>query len=154
MPVIVLDLLKYVFLAVLYIFMARAVRAVWAELRPEQPQRSNPGRGRAAPKAQPRRTKKAPRRVVVTEGGNLKGKTFTLDGELLLGRAERCNVVLDDAYSSQIHARIFSRGESWVVEDMGSTNGTYLNRQKVTAPTELTRGDRIKIGKTVLELRK
>lgn len=155
MPIIVLDLLKYVFLAVLYIFMARAVRAVWAELRPVSTGRGGgSSRSRSETRAPVRKGKKAPRRVAVIEGGNLKGKTFDLDGELQLGRAERCSIVLDDAYASQIHARIFSRGEAWVVEDMGSTNGTYLNRHKVTTPTELSRGDRIKIGKTVLELRK
>lgn len=154
MPVIVLDLLKYVFLAVLYIFMARAVRAVWAELRPVQAQRGGSSRSRAESRAPARKSKKAPRRAVVLEGGNLKGKTFDLNGELQLGRADRCDIVLDDAYASQIHARIFSRGDAWVVEDMGSTNGTYVNRQKVTSPVELSRGDRIKIGKTVLEMRK
>jgi pSer/pThr/pTyr-binding forkhead associated (FHA) protein len=55
---------------------------------------------------------------------------------------------------SQVHARIFTRGEEMMVEDMGSTNGTYLNKRKVSAPTELQRGDRVKIGKTVLEMRK
>ncbi|MGI8775773.1 MAG: FHA domain-containing protein FhaB/FipA [Actinomycetota bacterium] len=154
MPIIVLDLLKYVFLAVLYIFMARAVRAVWAELRPVQPQTVAPGRSRSTTRSSGRKSKKGPKRADVVEGGSLKGKSFVLDGELLLGRAERCNVVLDDTYASQIHARIFSRGDTWVVEDMGSTNGTYLNRQKVTSPTELSRGDRIKIGKTVLEMRR
>jgi pSer/pThr/pTyr-binding forkhead associated (FHA) protein len=63
-------------------------------------------------------------------------------------------VVLDDSYVSQMHARLFAKGDSYMVEDLGSTNGTYLNRRKVTAPTELRRGDQVKIGKTVLEMRK
>ncbi|MBA3431687.1 MAG: FHA domain-containing protein, partial [Actinobacteria bacterium] len=101
-----------------------------------------------------RRPKKAPGKAAVVEGENLLGKTFPLDGELTIGRAEKCSVVLDDAYVSQMHARIFQRGDGLMVEDMGSTNGTYLNRRRLTAPAELQRGDRIKIGKTVLEMRK
>lgn len=151
MPDVVLDLLKYVFLAVLYIFIARAVRAVYTELRPAQAQPMQ----RPAPAPAPdRRGRKTPRRAAVVEGDSLKGKTFELDDELMIGRAEKCHVVLDDNYVSQIHARIFQRGDDYCVEDLGSTNGTYLNRTRVTAPTPIHRGDRIKIGKTVLEMRK
>jgi pSer/pThr/pTyr-binding forkhead associated (FHA) protein len=62
--------------------------------------------------------------------------------------------VLKDTYASQMHARVFPKGDKFMVEDLGSTNGTYLNGRKVTSGTELLRGDRIKIGKTVLELRR
>ena len=155
MPTIVLDLLKYVFLAVLYLFMARAVRAIILELRPAPSARSAPAPRRAqAQRPQAKKSKKAPRKLVAVEGDGVKGKTWDLTEELLLGRGERCNVMLEDAYASQVHARIFSRDEKVFVEDMGSTNGTYLNRQKLTSPTELQRGDRVKIGKTVLELRR
>lgn len=155
MPTIVLDLLKYVFLAVLYIFMARAVKVILVELKPAKT------KGPAAPARQPaqrapaRRSKRAPRKLTVIEGGDgSKGKTIGLGGELLIGRGERCDLILSDTYASQVHARIFPKGDALMVEDMGSTNGTYLNRQKLTAPRELQRGDRIKIGKTVMELRK
>ena len=155
MPTIVLDLLKYVFLAVLYLFMARAVRAIILELRPAPSARPAPApRRAAAQRPPPKKSKKAPRKLAAIEGEGVKGKSWDLTGELLLGRGEKCTVVLEDAYASQVHARIFTRDESVMVEDMGSTNGTYLNRQKVTSPTELQRGDRVKIGKTVLELRK
>ena len=80
--------------------------------------------------------------------------SVALAEELLVGRAEKCHLVLDDTYVSQVHARIFAKGDSYLVEDLGSTNGTYLNRRRVTAPAELQRGDQVKIGKTVLELRK
>lgn len=155
MPDLVLELLKYVFLAILYIFVARAVRAIYLELKPAGSGRAARGPTGPAP-ARPasRRAKKAPKKAAVVEGGNLKGKTFELGSELIVGRAEKCQVVLDDTYVSQVHARIFSKGESYMLEDLGSTNGTYLNRQKVTAPVELQRGDRVKIGRTVLEMRK
>ena len=153
MPTIVLDLLKYVFLAVLYIFMARAVKAIYVEIKPPQTARVQQATKQRAPSTG-RRSKKAPRKVAVVEGEGLKGQTFELNSELLIGRAEKCHIVLQDTYASQVHARIFSKGEGFMVEDMGSTNGTYLNRQKVISPTELARGDHVKIGKTVLEMRK
>ena len=155
MPTIVLDLLKYVFLAVLYLFMARSVRAIIMELRPAPAARSAPAPRRAQPQRAPaKKTKRAPRKLAAIEGDGVKGKSWDLAGEILLGRGDRCTVVLQDAYASQVHARIFDRNDTLFVEDMGSTNGTYLNNQKLTSPTELQRGDRVKIGKTVLELRK
>jgi pSer/pThr/pTyr-binding forkhead associated (FHA) protein len=155
MPTLVLDLLKYAFLAVLYIFIARAVKAAYMELRP--PSAPRPGRRSAAPapaRPPPKRSKKPARRIAVVEGDSLRGKTFDIGEELTIGRAEKCSVVLDDSYVSQVHARIFANNGGYMVEDLGSTNGTYLNRRRITAPTELQRGDRVKIGKTVLEMRK
>lgn len=153
MPDIVLDILKYVFLAVLYIFVARAVRAVMIELRPATASPSTSS-GVAAPRSTPRKTKKAPKRAVIVEGASSSGKNFELGQELTIGRADKCHVVLDDTYVSQVHARVFSRGDAYFIEDLGSTNGTYLNRKRVGGATELQRGDRVKIGKTVLEMRK
>lgn len=152
MPTIVLDLLKYVFLAVLYIFVGRAVRAIYQELRPAKTPRAAPA-GTQRPRST-RRGGKVPGKVKLIPPDGKEGKTYELDGELLIGRADKCHIVLDDDYASQVHARIFPRGESFLIEDMGSTNGTYLNRQKITSPTETFRGDKIKIGKTVLEMRR
>ena len=153
MPTIVLVILKYVFLAVLYIFVWRSVRSIYVELRPAGTPRADNRQTRPAP-APSRRVKQAPRKMVVIEGEQLKGKSFPLSDEIIIGRAERCHIVLDDTYVSQVHARIFSKGDVYMVEDMGSTNGTYLNRNRITAPNEVLRGDRVKIGKTVLEMRK
>jgi pSer/pThr/pTyr-binding forkhead associated (FHA) protein len=154
-PELVLDLLKYLFLIVLWIFVARAVRAVYLELKAptEAPVRAPASTGRQKP-AKGGSKGKMPRKVVVVEGDNLRGKSFDLDTELMIGRADKCHIQLDDTYVSQVHARIFPKGESYMVEDQGSTNGTYLNRRRITAPTEVRRGDQIKIGKTVLEMRK
>ncbi|HYO60796.1 MAG TPA: FHA domain-containing protein [Actinomycetota bacterium] len=156
MPDLVLLILKYVFLAILWIFVARAVRAVLIELRPAKA--ASPAGPRAAPvPSQPpsRKTKKAPAKAVVIEGTTLKGKSFPLSGELTIGRSEQCHVHVEgDTYVSTVHARIFQRDGSYMVEDLGSTNGTYLNRRRITAPAELQRGDLVKVGKTVLEMRK
>lgn len=156
MPVLVLDLLKYAFLAILYIFVARAVKAAYIELRGPAPARSSPRSAPAPTPSRPpsRRAKKPARKVTVVEGDQYKGQSFDVEDELLIGRAEKCNLVLDDAYVSQMHARIFGKDGTLMVEDLGSTNGTYLNRARITAPAPLHRGDRIKIGKTVLEMRK
>lgn len=156
MPTLVLDLLKYLFLAMLYIFVLRAVRAVYMELKPGSA-RSAPAQRAAAPtpsRPPSRKTKKSASRVTVVEGDRYKGKTFTLGDELTVGRADKCTLVLDDAYVSQMHARIYRRGNDFVAEDLGSTNGTYVNRERITSAAPLQRGDRIKIGKTVLEMRK
>ena len=155
MPNLVLDLLKYVFLAVLYLFMWFVVKAVLNEIRPQQRRRRAARQPAPTPsRPPPRRPKKAPRHVAIVEGSALKGKTFELSEELVIGRADRCHVVLDDTYVSQMHARIFARNGAYVLEDLGSTNGTYLNRKRITSPAELQRGDQVKIGKTLMELRK
>ena len=154
MPDLVLELLKYVFLAVLYIFVARAVRAIYLELKPAGSTRAARQSAPAPARPPSRRAKKSPKKAAVVEGGNLKGKSFDLGSELIVGRSDKCHVVLDDTYVSQMHARIYAKDDSYMLEDLGSTNGTYLNRQKVTAPAEVQRGDRVKIGRTVLEMRK
>lgn len=156
MPDLVLLILKYVFLAILWIFVARAVRAVLIELRPAKAAGRDGPSGAPVPSQPPaRRTKKAPGKAVVIEGTSLKGKSFPLTGELTIGRSDQCQVRVEgDTYVSSVHARIFARDGSYMVEDLGSTNGTYLNRRRITAPAELQRGDRVKVGKTVLEMRK
>jgi pSer/pThr/pTyr-binding forkhead associated (FHA) protein len=153
-PNLVLDLLRFIFLAVLWIFVWRAVKAVYIELRPEG--RRRPVRQQTPTPARPpqRRAKKTPTRLTVVEGGNLKGRSYELKDELLIGRADKCHLVLDDTYVSQVHARIFARNGAHMLEDLGSTNGTYLNRRRITSPAELQRGDQVKIGKTVMEMRK
>ncbi|MFY9588502.1 MAG: FHA domain-containing protein, partial [Actinomycetota bacterium] len=73
---------------------------------------------------------------------------------LAIGRAESCQVILNDTYVSQMHARVYPKDGEWFVEDLGSTNGTYLNRAKVTQASPVGVGDEIRIGKTTLEVRR
>src|SRR5687768_9924899 len=114
MPILVLDLLKYLFIIVLYIFMARAVRAIYLELKPDRG-----GNVAAAPApAKSSKKGKAPRKAVVVEGDKFKGKSFDLNQELVIGRGDKCHLILDDSYVSQVHARIFPRGDGVVVEDL------------------------------------
>ena len=93
-------------------------------------------------------------RLLVTSGA-LAGTSLGLtDQQITVGRANDATLVLNDDYASSRHARLFPQDGQWIVEDLGSTNGTYIDRQKVTQPTPVPIGVPIRIGKTVLELRR
>ena len=151
-----LLVLKLCLLALLYLFFFRVVRAVWAELRPA-PQLPA---GVAVPPVatQPRKRRKEPkdvvhtRQLVVREPIEIAGKAWPLTGEVSIGRAAGCQVTIDDTYASQIHARVFNRDNQWQIEDLGSTNGTWLNRHKVSGPMVIKPGDVVQIGNTVMEM--
>lgn len=110
-----------------------------------------PGAGAAAPI--PRRDA-VPRRLVVT-AGPLRGTTVPLTtSAVLIGRAPSCTLVLDDDYSSSRHARIYPENGQWYVEDLGSTNGTFVGRTKIAEPTPVTIGSQVKVGQSTLELQR
>jgi pSer/pThr/pTyr-binding forkhead associated (FHA) protein len=156
MPEPLLGLLKLCALALLYLFFFRVLRAVWAEVRPKPamvggaPARST----RSAPErpAGGRRRSRGTSRVVVVEPRERKGQAWDLGEELTIGRAAGCQISFEDSYVSQLHARVFARNGTHHVEDLGSTNGTFLNDTKVTTAVPMRRGDRLKIGSTVLEV--
>jgi pSer/pThr/pTyr-binding forkhead associated (FHA) protein len=155
-----LTLLKYVFLAVLYLFFLRVLRAVWIELREPKPAPAGtpapaPAPSRAAPApAAPVPAPGGPEHLVVVAPEPRRGLEFALGDELTVGRAGGCGVSLpDDTFVSQLHARVFRRDGKLFVEDLGSTNGTYVNEKKVTAPVAVGRGDHIQFGRTTMELR-
>ena len=152
MPESLLTILKFCFLALLYLFFVRVLRAVWAELTgPRVAVPAAGGKTRSRGTAA-RRTGPATRLRVV-EPADQRGHAYELGDELTIGRAAGCQVPLEgDTYVSQLHARLFRKDGQLYVEDLGSTNGTYLNRKKVSAPMPLRRGDRLQIGKTVLEV--
>jgi hypothetical protein len=156
-----LFILKLCLLALLYLFFFRVLRAVWAEVRAPSPAGA-PARavaavpGPAAPVSGPdvkRGRRHRPPALTVLEPEAQRGTTFPLGDEVTIGRAAGCQVTLDDTYVSQLHARVFTRDGSYLIEDLGSTNGTYLNRQKVSGPMVVQKGDRTQVGNTVLELR-
>ena len=150
MPEPLLDVLKLCLLALLYLFFLRVMRAVWTEVTP--PRAASQG----APTTRVRRDRRPrgrPSQLVIVEPAETRGRAFPVGDELTVGRAAGCHITLEDNYVSQLHARVFTRDGQVMVEDLGSTNGTYLNRTKVTAPVAVKRGDRLKVGMTVLEVR-
>jgi hypothetical protein len=158
MPEPLLGLLKLCVLALLYLFFLRVLRAVWAEVNPkvvaagvapagERSRRRNRNDAPSPPKGRRR-----PGRLVVVEPRERKGRAWPLSEELTVGRAAGCQISLDDSYVSQLHARVFQRDGVVYVEDLGSTNGTYLNTRKVSSAVPMSRGDKLKIGSTVMEV--
>ncbi|HVB45279.1 MAG TPA: FHA domain-containing protein [Streptosporangiaceae bacterium] len=165
-----LDLIKLAFLAVLWLFVIAAVGVVRTDLfdQPASPRKQRraameqarrsgapPPAPRPARQARPASRSRGVARQLVVTGGNLAGTSITLtDQQITIGRAADATVVLTDDYASTRHARLFPQNGEWIVEDLGSTNGTYLDRQKVTQPTPVPVGVPVRIGKTVLELRR
>ena len=155
MTALTLTLIRVAFLAVLWLFVIAAIGVVRTDLFGSSRRARQPRAPRPQPQPRPTRPGRGtPRFLVVTEGG-LKGASINLsEQQILLGRANDATLVINDDYASSRHARIFPQDGQWIVEDLGSTNGTYLDRQKVTRPMPVPVGVPIRIGKTVLELRR
>lgn len=154
MPFFVIQILKYAFLALLYFFVYRAIRAVVVDLYGARPRRARGTEPRPSRTKRSRGSSKPPNVVLVRRDDGRKIGSHKLTGTLQIGRADACHIRPEDTYVSQFHARLFSKNGAWFVEDLGSTNGTYLNRQRLTAPAELKPGDQVRVGKTVLDLRR
>ncbi|KES04413.1 signal peptide protein [Streptomyces toyocaensis] len=169
MSELTLTVMRLGFLAVLWLFVIVAVQVIRSDLFgtrvTQRGSRRDSGRAQQAARQAPpqqrqqsgggRRGRNTPTKLVVTEG-TLTGTTVALQGQTItLGRAHDSTIVLDDDYASSRHARIYpDRDGQWIVEDLGSTNGTYLDRTRLTTPTPISLGAPIRIGKTVIELRK
>jgi hypothetical protein len=152
---LVVAIVKFGLLALLWLFVITAFRVVRSDLSGAKVVRA-PAAATAAP-APGRRDggrRSAARRLVVTEGP-LAGTTVTLtDAPVTLGRADDSTLVLTDDYASSRHARLVPGDDAWLLEDLGSTNGTFLDGSKVSRPVPVPLGQPIRIGKTVLELRR
>lgn len=151
---LVLQLTRVGFLLLLWLFIWSVLRIlrtdIYASTGSAIVRRGLPLRGALLPSRQRRG---GVRQLVVTEGA-LKGTRITLGSQpVLIGRADDSTLVLTDDYASTRHARLSPRGSEWYVEDLGSTNGTYLDRAKVTTAVRVPMGTPVRIGKTVIELR-
>jgi len=187
-----LGILKWALLALLYLFFARVLWAVWSEVRqrPEQVAHGRTSSPQSVPAAvaahhtaapmdptvpapmpvapasvaaqaapTPEAARRIPKgrrgkvgRLVVTQPRQRKGTAFATTDELSIGRASTSHINLDDdTYASQLHARVFRRDGGVWVEDLGSTNGTFVNGRRITGPTQLSVGDRLQVGNTILE---
>ncbi len=152
MPENLLGLLKLCLLALLYLFFLRVLWAVWAEVRGPKAAKAANGNG-AKTKGSRLRGRAGPAtRLVVDKPSTQKGTSFEIGPEVTVGRAAGCHIALpDDTFVSQLHARVFERSGQVYVEDLGSTNGTYVNGHRVSAPTPMHRGDSLQVGSTILE---
>ncbi|CAN5174902.1 antibiotic biosynthesis regulator FhaB [soil metagenome] len=162
MSELTLMLIKFGYLAILWIFVLSAISVVRSDMfgarvdsAPRASRREDKRARKQNAQSKPsRRPRGAPTHVAITEGAN-SGETISLDlSPLLIGRGADAAIRLDDDYVSTRHARIASSEDQWFVEDLGSTNGTYIGGSRLTQPTTVTLGTKIRIGKTTLELRK
>jgi pSer/pThr/pTyr-binding forkhead associated (FHA) protein len=168
----ILNILKFALLGLLYLFFGRVLWAVWSEVRtPKQrPAQAPPAQQRrdTAPTAQQKRpaqqrSAQKPRkgqkgrsgrvgRLVILEPRARRGTTVAMSGEITLGRDPSCSFTIDDdSFISQLHFRIYDYEGQPMLEDLGSTNGTFHNGNKVVGSKLLHPGDRIQVGTTVIE---
>jgi len=153
MSEITLTIVKVLFLALLWLFILFVASVIRSDLfgravptgggrelqNPERPRKS-------------RRSKGQPRVMSITNGPNA-GIQADLAGQtVMIGRGSDCQLILDDDYVSTRHARVVSSDEGIYIEDLGSTNGSYVNGMRISAPTTITLQDTVRIGKTVLKL--
>ena len=155
MSELTLFLIRIAYLAILWIFVLSAISVIRSDMFGARvPEGERPSGGKATKQKPPPKRRGSPTHVAVTQGGN-SGATAPLDkAPILIGRGTDAGIRLDDDYCSTRHARIASSGDQWFVEDLGSTNGTYVGSVRITQPTTVTLGSQVRIGKTILELRK
>ena len=165
MSELTLFLIRIAYLAILWIFVLSAISVIRSDMfgarvpeaarggRGDRSARASRGSTPKPPKA-PSKRRGSPTHVLVTEGAN-SGERADLDqAPILIGRGTDAAIRLDDDYVSTRHARIAASGDQWFVEDLGSTNGTYIGSVRITQPTTITLGTQVRIGKTILELKK
>jgi len=136
MPDVILALLRIIFLGLVYLFVWQVARAIGSHLG-----------------ISVRRKRKEGRRVLFVRSESQQGQEFEVSDVVVMGRSDETDVVLDDPYASEFHLRLVSQEGGMMLHDLGSTNGTYVNGRRVSAPTELKRGDTIQVGKTAMEIR-
>ncbi|MFC7358926.1 FHA domain-containing protein FhaB/FipA [Nocardioides astragali] len=162
MSELTLFLIRVAFLAILWIFVLSAISVIRSDMFgarvPETARGAAPAPA-ARKSAKPGKASKKPRRgapthLVVVEGENPGTRAELADAPLLIGRGSDAAIKLDDDYVSTRHARIAASGDEWFVEDLGSTNGTYVGPVRITQPTTIGVGVQVRVGKTILELRK
>ena len=147
-----LSALKYGLFALLFLFIWRSMRWVVRGLSVAEAAAGERG-GRRARDAAPT-LPPGPSTLLVQGRSDAKPRTVRLSASMTVGRAPECELRLDDTYASQQHARLFAKNNSWFVEDLGSTNGTFVNDQKLAAPAMLQPGDKVRVGQTIMELRR
>jgi hypothetical protein len=158
MSELTLFLIRFAYLAILWIFVLSAISVIRSDMFGARVPEAARGAAGPAPKARRgRATSKrrgTPTHLLVVEGENTGARAELADAPLLIGRGNDAAIKLDDDYVSTRHARVALSGDQWFVEDLGSTNGTYVGNVRITQPTTIGLGVQVRIGKTILELRK
>ena len=158
MSELTLTLIKLGFLAILWVFVLSTVSVIRSDLFGAKVTAPAPEKARAAKPAKPprstRRAKGAPSQLVVVDGTNAGVAVPLGDLPILIGRGTDATIRLDDDYVSTRHARFVNNDGEWFIEDLGSTNGTYLGTQRVTSPVAVGAGNQVRVGKTLLEMRR
>lgn len=137
MSALLLTLLKLIFVALLFLFLWQIARTITIHLGVKE--RSS--------------RKRRAREVVIVRSDSQSGLEIPIDSVVVMGRSEQADVVLDDSYASEFHLRFSIDDGSLLVQDLGSTNGTYVNGRRITTPVTVTRGDAVQVGKSVMEVR-
>jgi len=158
MSELTLTLIKLGFLAVLWLFVLSAISVIRSDIfgaKAPRAAKAPAAQPKAAAKSRPKRLSRGtPSKLQVVDGPNSGQSVPLSDRPILLGRGADAAIRLDDDYVSTRHARFATNGEQWFVEDLGSTNGTYLGNQRITSPMPIGIGIPVRLGKTIVELRK
>ncbi|MGI8524321.1 MAG: FHA domain-containing protein FhaB/FipA [Nocardioides sp.] len=158
MSELTLFLIRLAYLAILWIFVLSAISVIRSDMFgarvPQTGRSAAPAPKRTKPTKEPKKRRGSPSHVLVVDGANHGERAELAQAPILIGRGPDAAIRLDDDYVSTRHARIATSGDQWFVEDLGSTNGTYIGSARITAPTTLQLGTQVRIGKTILELRK
>ena len=136
MPDVILTLLRIIFLGLVYLFVWQVARAIGSHLGISL-----------------KRERRQGRRLLMVRSETQQGLEVEVTDATVLGRSAEADVLLDDPYASEFHMRLLAQENGLVLHDLGSTNGTYVNGRRVTAPTTLRRGDSVQVGKTVMEVK-
>lgn len=163
MPESLLGLLKLCLLALVYLFFARVLWAVWSEVRAAPRSAATTSAGIAADSTKEtvgrpdRRRGRArtgpPSKLVGVQPPAIKGQIFLFGGEINVGRSPGCAIrIPEDTFMSSIHARMYMDGGEPFIQDLQSKNGTFVNGARISTSTRLARGDRVQVGSTLLEV--
>jgi hypothetical protein len=157
----VLRIMQWGVIVLIFLFFLRVIRAVWVEMSPatirksrsERRQERRQERSAAKPPDRPRESRRRQLYLKVAQPEAQAGRTYDLDDELTIGRSPGCGVAMpEDIYTSTLHARLFRRNDQLWVEDLGSTNGTFVNSEQIKQAVRLGKGDLLQIGSTVFEV--
>ncbi len=154
MSEVTLLLIRFLYLAVLWIFVLSCISVIRSDMFGARAPRTKATKDKKARTKTPKAKRSDPKELVVTDGDDRGQAASLAQAPLLIGRGSDAAIRLNDDYASTRHARVGQSGSQWFIEDLGSTNGTYVNNHRITQPTTITLGTQIRIGKTFLELRK